>query len=184
MPIRTRPLVSSEDDDGADHRPPYRALAAGERNAAEHDRGQRLELPADAGRGIRACLPRSIEDAAGGAERARQRVGRKQHPLHADSGMARRLAARADRREVPAVTRPARKMCPMSSTTISAAALIGMPSTQPSPRKSQASLSTELVANTVAYFLAQNVDRGAQDDQRHQRGQERTRLDDSRSRCR
>ena len=38
----------------------------------------------------------------------------------------------------------------MSRTTISAAALTGTPRTLPSPRKSQASLSTELVAKTVA----------------------------------
>ena len=44
-----------EDDDAADHRAPDGALAAGKRDAAEHDGGQRLEFPADARWWNRCC---------------------------------------------------------------------------------------------------------------------------------
>jgi len=84
-------------------------LAAGERDAAQHHRCQGLELPADAGRGIRAGLARGVEDATEGAERAGQHIGGEQHALDLDAGMARRLAAGADRRQMPAEARAAEK---------------------------------------------------------------------------
>ena len=134
----------------ADHRAPHRALAAGERDAAEHDGGQRLEFPPHAGGRIRARLPRGVEDAARRAQRARKHIGEEQDQPDANAGVPRRLAAGADRGEVPAIARARQEDVADQENDEQVAALIGMPSTLPSPRKSQASLSTELVAKTCA----------------------------------
>ncbi len=61
-------IGEDEDDNAAEHGAPDGALAAGKRDPAQDDGGQRLEFPADAGGRIRAVLARGIEDAADRAE--------------------------------------------------------------------------------------------------------------------
>ena len=101
-----------KDDDGADHCPPHRATPAGDRRATNDDRGQCLEFPADAGGRVRAALAGRVKDSAGGTQQAREYIGREQHALDANSSVARRFAAGADRGEMPAIARAAQKNMP------------------------------------------------------------------------
>ena len=99
-------LNQSVDQQEDDRRPHQRAAdgaaTAAQADAAEHDGGKRIHLPADAGIGAGAVLTRRIKNAGQRRQHAGQHVGEKQRVLDVDTGVARGLPARADRHDVDA----------------------------------------------------------------------------------
>ena len=166
-----------EGDDAAEHGAPDGALAAGKRDPAQDDGGQGLEFPEVAGRRIRAVLARGIEDAADRAEHARQRIGEEQHALDRNAGVARRLAAGADGGQMPAVARAAEKDVPDDQHDNQRRGIDGNAEHIAFAEEVPGIAVDRVGGEDGGEFLVQDVDRGAQDDQRHQRGEKRTRLE-------
>ena len=103
---RGQAVGDQQDDQRADQRLGDRALAAAERDAAEHGRGQHDHFEADADVAADGAEPRGEEQRADGGQRAAGDVAERDRAADRDAGIVGRAARAADRRDVPARPQP------------------------------------------------------------------------------
>ena len=84
-------------EDGAEDR----ALAARQAGAADHRRGDDVELHADAEGRLGRAEARHVDDAGDAAERRAEHRGEEDHPLGADAGIGGRLLVAAGVEDLP-----------------------------------------------------------------------------------
>src|SRR3954471_5647400 len=96
-----QPVVENGDDQGADDRADDRALAAGQRRAADDHRGDRLKLVAETRPRLGGREARRDHHAGQAGEQAGQRVDGDLPPAHADSRQRRRRLVATNRVRVP-----------------------------------------------------------------------------------
>ena len=103
MLVRLRMLLMTDSRIGADHRAGDAAGAALERGAADDHRGDRFQLPQQAGGGRGRAQPRHVEQRGDADAHAQQHVGQDLDAVHVDRGIARHLLVGADGLHVAAV---------------------------------------------------------------------------------
>ena len=111
-----KPSCIVADEERAEHRAEHRAGAAEDVYAADHDRGDDVELEPRSGDGVDGREAGGEHEPAESRERAADRERRDHPAADGDARVARGVRVRSDRVEVAAPGRPAQDAAPTSAT--------------------------------------------------------------------